>query len=69
MTVVMELDKTLFEGYIKSKGDTVTTIIRGGILDHNMDWYETPQPTGMFSGSRCSNYLNMVIYRNSSLHV
>ncbi|KAF8801103.1 exocyst complex component sec5 [Phlegmacium glaucopus] len=45
MTVVMELDKTLFEGYIKSKSDAVTAIVRGGILDKQMDWYETPQPT------------------------
>lgn len=48
MAVVMELDKTLFEGYIKSKSDVVRTIVRGGILDSQMDWYETPQPTGMF---------------------
>ena len=51
MTVVAELDKTLFEGYIKAKSDAVTSIIRGGILDDQMDWYETPQPKGMFSGS------------------
>jgi len=44
MTVVTELDKTLFEGYIKAKSDVVTSIIRGGILDDQMDWYETPQP-------------------------
>jgi exocyst complex component 2 len=47
MTVVTELDKTLFEGYIKAKSDAVTSIIRGGILDDQMDWYETPQPKGM----------------------
>ena len=51
MTVVTELDNTLFEGYIKAKSDAVTSIIRGGILDDEMDWYETPQPKGMFSGS------------------
>ncbi|TFK71888.1 hypothetical protein BDN72DRAFT_837032 [Pluteus cervinus] len=45
MTVVKELDKTLFEGYIKPKAAIVTTTIRGGILDPEMDWYETPQPT------------------------
>ena len=49
MTVVTELDKTLFEAYLKAKSDAVTTIIRGGILDTQMDWYETPQPTGMSS--------------------
>ncbi|KAJ7695444.1 exocyst complex component Sec5-domain-containing protein [Mycena rosella] len=45
MTVVQELDKTLFEGYAKPKADGVTTIIRSGILDSGMDWFDTPQPT------------------------
>ncbi|KAJ7637152.1 exocyst complex component sec5 [Roridomyces roridus] len=45
MMVVQELDKTLFDGYTKPQIDNVTTIIRGGILDPQMDWYETPQPT------------------------
>ncbi|KAJ7237307.1 exocyst complex component sec5 [Mycena haematopus] len=45
MTVVQELDKTLFEGYTKPKADNVTSIIRGGIIDSGMDWYDTPQPT------------------------
>ncbi|KAJ7755359.1 exocyst complex component sec5 [Mycena maculata] len=45
MVVVQELDKTLFEGYTKPKADNVTAIIRGGILDSGMDWYDTPQPT------------------------
>jgi len=48
MTVVGELDKTLFNGYVKSKSENVKAILRGGILDNEMDWYETPQPTGMF---------------------
>ncbi|KAF8970220.1 exocyst complex component Sec5-domain-containing protein [Flammula alnicola] len=45
MTVVAELDRTLFEGYVKSKGDQVKAIIRWGILGSEIDWYETPQPT------------------------
>ncbi|KAF8189841.1 exocyst complex component Sec5-domain-containing protein [Mycena galopus ATCC 62051] len=45
MTVVQELDRTLFEGYTKPKADNVTSIIRGGIIDSGMDWYDTPQPT------------------------
>ncbi|CAA7268370.1 unnamed protein product [Cyclocybe aegerita] len=45
MTVVNELDKTLFDGYVKAKGEVVNTIIRDGILDPQMDWYETSQPT------------------------
>lgn len=47
MTVVQELDKTLFEGYIKPKASVAVGILRGGILDSEMDWYETPQPTGI----------------------
>lgn len=46
MTVVQELDKTLFEGYMRPKSYVVTGMIRRGILDSDMDWYETPQPTG-----------------------
>ncbi|KAJ7096741.1 exocyst complex component sec5 [Mycena belliarum] len=45
MTVVQELDNTLFEGYTKPKADAVINIIRGGIIDSGMDWYDTPQPT------------------------
>ncbi|KIJ63178.1 hypothetical protein HYDPIDRAFT_93197 [Hydnomerulius pinastri MD-312] len=43
--VVLELDKTLFDGYVKPKSAVVTTVLREGILDPEMDWYETPQPT------------------------
>ncbi|KAF8841998.1 hypothetical protein BDN67DRAFT_900284 [Paxillus ammoniavirescens] len=42
--VVQELDKTLFNGYVKPKSAMVTAILREGILDPEMDWYETPQP-------------------------
>ncbi|KAH9477787.1 Exocyst complex component SEC5B [Psilocybe cubensis] len=45
MTVVSELDKTLFEGYVKSKSEIVTSILRRGILESDVDWYQTPQPT------------------------
>ncbi|PFH47085.1 hypothetical protein AMATHDRAFT_68442 [Amanita thiersii Skay4041] len=45
MRVIDELDKTLFEGYTKPKANTVTTLLRNGILTSNVDWYETPQPT------------------------
>lgn len=46
MTVVKELDKTLFDGYVKPKSAVVMGIVRDGILDPQMDWFETPQPTG-----------------------
>ncbi|KAH9941188.1 exocyst complex component Sec5-domain-containing protein [Epithele typhae] len=44
MQAVKELDKTLFESYFKPKSTALTTIVRNGILDPEMDWYETPQP-------------------------
>ncbi|PIL27676.1 hypothetical protein GSI_10828 [Ganoderma sinense ZZ0214-1] len=44
MAVVKELDKTLFESYFKPKSTAITAIVRNGILDPQMDWYETPQP-------------------------
>ncbi|KAJ3567835.1 hypothetical protein NP233_g6101 [Leucocoprinus birnbaumii] len=45
MVVVRELDKTLFDGYVNPKSETLKTVMRGGILDPSMDWYDTPQPT------------------------
>lgn len=45
MTVVQELDKTLFDSYISPKAAVVKGMIRNGILDSDIDWYETPQPT------------------------
>ncbi|KZP15940.1 hypothetical protein FIBSPDRAFT_1047870 [Athelia psychrophila] len=45
MTVVQQLDKNLFNGYIKPKTTIVMQIARSGILDPNMDWFETPQPS------------------------
>lgn len=45
MSVVDELDQTLFDGYVKPKAAVVSNAIRSGILDPSMDWYETPQPT------------------------
>ena len=47
LTVVQELENTLFEGYVRPKSEVVTKIVRNGILDPNMDWYETSQPTGI----------------------
>lgn len=45
-TVIKELDKTLFDGYVNPKAKAVQAILRNGILDPKMDWYETPQPEG-----------------------
>ena len=59
MAVVKELDKTLFESYFKPKSTALTSIVRNGILDPEMDWYETPQPKGTFGSSlgHCSCHL------------
>ncbi|KAF8480248.1 exocyst complex component Sec5-domain-containing protein [Russula ochroleuca] len=45
MSVVDQLDRTLFDDFIKPKVTVATGKLRGGILDPKMDWYETPQPT------------------------
>ncbi|KAG1737399.1 exocyst complex component Sec5-domain-containing protein [Suillus lakei] len=45
MKAVTALDKTLFDGYVKPKAAAVAVILREGILDKDMDWYDTPQPT------------------------
>lgn len=61
MTVVKELDKSLFDGYIKPKTAIVMQIARSGILDPNMDWYETPQPSGnVFCRIASSHYLYLL---------
>jgi exocyst complex component 2 len=46
MTVVEQLDRTLFEKYLNPKVAIATGKLRYGILDPAMDWYETPQPAG-----------------------
>ncbi|KAF6747156.1 exocyst complex component Sec5-domain-containing protein [Ephemerocybe angulata] len=46
-TVIKELDKTLFEGYVNPKAKASKAILRSGILDPKMDWFETPQPTSI----------------------
>jgi len=43
--VVLEMDKTLFDDYIKAKASVLRSIINRGILESGMDWYETPRPT------------------------
>lgn len=71
MTVVQELDKTLFDGYVKPKAAIVTSIVRRGILDSDMDWYETPQPTGSSSCLPCLCEISVTDYqhRDTTVHV
>lgn len=47
MEVVDVLDKTLFGDYVKDKSVKLGSIIRKGVLESGIDWYETPRPTGL----------------------
>lgn len=76
MTVIAELDTTLFEGYVKPKSNALTSLIRNGILDPQMDWFDTPQPTG--EPPHCPSFTpvngsvicaSLASFRNSVLHV
>jgi exocyst complex component 2 len=46
MEVLSEIDKRLFETFIKDKIAHLTKIMRYGVLESGLDWYETPRPTG-----------------------
>ena len=52
MTVVEQLDQTLFGNFLSPKVAIATGKLRSGILDPEMDWYETPQPTGPYHFER-----------------
>ena len=69
MTVVQELDQRLFDGYVQPKAAVVKGIVRDGILDTNMDWYETPQPTGISSEMFILSVGLINRYRNTTVHV
>ncbi|KAF8318792.1 hypothetical protein DL93DRAFT_2054306 [Clavulina sp. PMI_390] len=43
--VVEQLDETLFNDYAKGKSAVASSIIRKGVLESGMDWFETPRPT------------------------
>ena len=73
--VVQELDHSLFDTYVKPKAAAVTAIVRKGVLDPGMDWYDSPRPAGklhtttrrfQFRSQRVPIVLNS---RNSSLYV
>jgi exocyst complex component 2 len=46
MSVVTELEKTLFDSYVKPRSSHLTSLMRSGVLDGHIDWYDTPQPKG-----------------------
>lgn len=43
--VVSQIDKALFDAFVKDKISHLTKIMRHGILESGLDWYETPRPT------------------------
>ncbi|EJD54829.1 hypothetical protein AURDEDRAFT_179883 [Auricularia subglabra TFB-10046 SS5] len=45
MDVVQEMDRVMFDYYIKQKAAALNKIVRDGILNSGIDWYDTPRPT------------------------
>jgi exocyst complex component 2 len=45
-TVVEELDKSLFNGYVKPRTEVIANKIYEAILGGHVDWYRAPQPKG-----------------------
>ena len=46
MEVTDQLDKILFDDYVKRRSEEVGRIIRKGVLGGTVDWYEAEKPTG-----------------------
>jgi len=43
--VVAQIDKALFDTFVRDKIAHLTQTMRYGILESGLDWYETPRPT------------------------
>ncbi|PVG00796.1 hypothetical protein CPB86DRAFT_782356 [Serendipita vermifera] len=43
--VIRSVDMTLFEDYIRPKASVLTSLMRKGIIDSGVDWYDLPRPT------------------------
>ncbi|CCA74454.1 related to Exocyst complex component Sec5 [Serendipita indica DSM 11827] len=43
--VVRGVDRTLFEDYIKPKARVLTGLIRKGVIESEIDWFNIPRPT------------------------
>ena len=60
-SAAQDLDSTLFGNYIKPKTEALLEIVRIGILDPTLDWFEMSQPTGttlLLPAYRCIAYLS-----------
>lgn len=44
--VVNQLDKILFDEYVKARSAALKAMIEQGVLSPAMDWYSAPKPTG-----------------------
>lgn len=44
--VIGQLDKILFDDYIKRKASALGRIIHEGVLGGKIDWFTAPKPTG-----------------------
>lgn len=78
--VVGQLDKILFDDYIKGKSVLLGRTIEKGILGDGIDWYNAPKPTGgsevkvvrtdMAKVSQANPLLTLVgIFRSTPLHL
>ena len=47
--VVAQLDKILFEDYIKSRSINLSKTVERGVLGDKVDWYSAPKPTEVHS--------------------
>ena len=72
MDVTDQLDKILFDDYIKRKAANVAKIIRKGVLGGTVDWYEAPKPTGQPYSRSSRKYLTTLFVqrytRSSTTH-
>lgn len=49
MDVTDQLDKILFDDYVKRKSAEVAKIIQKGVLGGTIDWFRAEKPTGPFA--------------------
>jgi hypothetical protein len=60
MEVTDQLDKILFDDYVKRKSSQVAEIMRKGVLGGGIDWYEAEKPKGEFLNPPAIPVLDMI---------
>lgn len=53
MEVVDNMDEMVFEDYVRRRSAPLVAVIREGVLDGEVDWLNTPKPTGAFYAMFC----------------